>query len=110
MTREELHKILDDDNKKISLKEFQEILYAMKRDCEGESYSSHTARDLYKAGYYAGEINAFYLALDLSEHIKDKKEDFKHKFVTQARYDQLAARGLLDEDIMYFIVEVWEEE
>lgn len=110
MTNEGLHKILDDEDKKISLKEFKEIIYDMKRDCDREAYLASAARDIYRMGFYAGEQNAFYLALDLSEHIKDKKEDFKHKFVTQARYDQLSARGLLDDDVMYFIVEVWEEE
>ena len=71
MTKEELHKILDDDNKKISLSEFRDILYVLKRDCFCESGLVSATQDKYKMGFYDGEINAFYLALDLSEHIKE---------------------------------------
>ena len=67
MTKEELHKILDDDSKKISLSEFQEILYRMKEDCF-EQINVLDNLDP-KTQWYYGEINAFYLALDLSEHI-----------------------------------------
>ena len=63
MTKEELHKILDDDSKKISLSEFREIIFEMIDDCTREASG-------YSLQYYQGEINEFYLALDLSEHIK----------------------------------------
>lgn len=33
MTTSELHEILDDENKKISLKEFREILFQLENDC-----------------------------------------------------------------------------
>lgn len=69
MTKEELHKILDDDSKKISLSEFREILYRMKVDCF-EQINVLDNLDP-KTQWYYGEINAFYLALDLSEHIKE---------------------------------------
>lgn len=62
MTKEELHKILDDDSKKISLSEFREIIFEMIDDCTREASGDSLQ-------YYQGEINAFYLALDLSEHI-----------------------------------------
>lgn len=71
MTKEELHKILDDDSKKISLSEFREILYRMKADCIQEIYNLKEDSINPKAQFYYGEINAFYLALDLSEHIKE---------------------------------------
>ena len=108
MTKEELHKILDDENKKITVKEFQDILYRLKKDCF-EQINVLDNLDP-KTQWYYGEVNAFYLALDLSEHIRDDKEECKHKFVTQARYDQLSKRGLLEEDVMYLIVEAWEVE
>ena len=71
MTNGELHDILDDENKKISLKEFRNIIYDLKRDCDREAYLASAARDIYKMGFYAGEQNAFYIALDLSEHIEE---------------------------------------
>lgn len=74
MTNGELHDILDDENKKISLKEFRKIIYDMKRDCDREAYLASAARDIYKMGFYAGEQNAFYIALDLSEHIEESDE------------------------------------
>ena len=64
MTNAELHEILDDENKKISLKEFRNILYELINDCTREA----TNGDL---SFYQGEINAFYIALDLSEHIQE---------------------------------------
>ena len=67
MTNGELHDILDDDNKKISLKEFRNILYELIDDCTRETISGNLQ-------YYQGEINAFYIALDLSEHIKESDE------------------------------------
>ena len=70
MTKEELHKILDDENKKITVKEFQDILYRLKEDCFEQVYKLKDCSDI-RVQYYNGEINAFYLALDLSEHIKE---------------------------------------
>ena len=64
MTNGELHGILDDDNKKISLKEFRNILYELIDDCTREASGGNLQ-------YYQGEINAFYIALDLSDHIKE---------------------------------------
>lgn len=67
MTFEELHKILDDENKKITLQEYRKILYDLNVDCLKEKLETLSK---YKMGFYNGEINAFYLALDLSEHIE----------------------------------------
>lgn len=106
MTNAELHEILDDENKKISLKEFRDILWQLKEDC----FDEINVKKVSDQQFYYGEVNAFYIALDLSEHISGDKEDCKHKFVTQARYDQLSERGLLEEDVMYLIVEVGEVE
>lgn len=76
MTTEGLHKILDDENKEISIKEFQNLVYELKRDCFDEL---HNKKDITanEVGYYNGEINAFYLVLDLSEHIIDQSEQIR---------------------------------
>lgn len=68
MTNGELHEILDDDNKKISMKEFRNILYELIDDCTREATNGNLS-------FYNGEINAFYIALDLSEHIKENEND-----------------------------------
>lgn len=67
MTFEELHKILDDENRKLSLSELQNILYELKQDCfHEEAKLDPTDRS---CRYYAGEQNAFYICLDLLEHL-----------------------------------------
>lgn len=73
MTTAELHQILDDENKKITLKEYQEILFQLKRDTIEEQVKYIRGNDL-KYSWYNGEMNAFGLALDLSEHIKGEEE------------------------------------
>lgn len=67
MTNRELCELLNDENRKISLKEFQEILYQFKEDCMNETYKLGT--DDRNVQFYYGETNAFSIALDLSEHL-----------------------------------------
>ena len=69
MTNGELHDILDNENKKISLKEFRYILWQLKEDCV-KQVNKLDVKDPLNQRYY-GEINAFYIALDLSEHIEE---------------------------------------
>lgn len=70
MTNGELHDILDDKNKKISLKEFRDILWELKKDCFDE-INKLDVTDTNKTQFYYGSINVLYLALDLSEHIEE---------------------------------------
>lgn len=75
MTTEELHEILDDSDRKLSIDEIKEIIYELKSDVQNEWYwyaSGGSREDRYKAGFYAGEQNAFYLVLDLLEHTESK--------------------------------------
>lgn len=76
MTTAELHQILDDENKKITLKEYQEILYQLKWDVCDE-ICKLTEEDIShpKIKWYNGEMNGFQLALSLSEHIKEKEDE-----------------------------------
>lgn len=71
MTTAELHKILDDENKNITLKEYQEILFQLKLDIIKEQSKQIKGVDA-RFIWNNGQINAFRIALDLSEHIKDK--------------------------------------
>lgn len=68
MTNGELQHFLDDENKKISMKEFRNILYELIDDCTREATKDNLS-------FYNGEIKAFYIALDLSEHIKEEFEN-----------------------------------
>ena len=75
MTTAELYEILDDENKKITLKEYQEILYQLKRDVQDEIVKL-TKEDIThpKLKWYYGEMTGFQLALDLSEHIEEEQK------------------------------------
>ena len=69
MTDEDLHRILDDSSKKITIPQFQEVIQALKNDV------FHLMNDMGKPEnereWYSGEHNAFQIVLDLSEHIKE---------------------------------------
>lgn len=82
MTTAELHLILDDENKKLSVKELKEVIYELKQDCEKndiivlDNYSSgKCVRETYIADsrYYMGEQNAFHIALMLLDHLEENK-------------------------------------
>lgn len=75
MTNAELHKILDDNDKKLSIKEFEKVIYELKEDCCYSSYKSTISSDTYHMGFYSGEVNAFYIVLDLLEHVDLEKRD-----------------------------------
>ena len=72
MTVAELHEILDDKNKKITLKEFQRLLWEMQKDAN-EEHTKYEFNDK-EFQWYCGEMNGFQLALDLSEHIEEEQE------------------------------------
>ena len=77
MTTAELHKILDDENRKLSLDELKQVIYEMKLDAFyefGKSLEAETqTREAIRAiGFYAGEQNAFQLCLDLLEHFRNR--------------------------------------
>lgn len=76
MTVAELHELLDDENRKITLKEYQEILYQLKWDVQSE-ICKLTKEDVAHPNikWYNGEMNGFQLALSLSEHIKEKENE-----------------------------------
>lgn len=73
-TTTELHQILDDENKKITLKEYQEILFDLKWDTI-EKASKVPVGQISAFQWYNGEMNGFQLALSLSEHINEKEND-----------------------------------
>ena len=68
MTTNELHEILDNPDVKLSPGELSKIIYQLKSDVMG-AYALTSTEDDFKRGYYLGEQNAFYLVLDLLEHI-----------------------------------------
>lgn len=77
MTFTDLHKILDDENHKLSLDELKQVIYEMKQDCFKETavllddYSNKRCGErhyIHTNAYYMGEKNAFQIVLDLLEH------------------------------------------
>lgn len=70
MTFTDLHKILDDENRKLSLDELKQVIYELKQDCFNEQIREViNGRNYY---YYGGEQNAFQICLDLLEHLGEK--------------------------------------
>lgn len=67
MTTEQLHEILDNEDKKLTVSELQEVIYKLKNDCSTEFNNATTKRD---EGFYIGEQNAFQICLDLLEHLQ----------------------------------------
>ena len=70
MTFYELHEILDNPNKKLTKAELCEVLYQLKQDCNDEGYKMCDKEDWVRYNYYMGEVNAFYICLDLLEHLE----------------------------------------
>ena len=75
MTTAELHLILDDENKKLSIEELKEVLYQLQQDSFNEAIKIFlsTEKDKERKQYYYGEENAFCLALMLLEHLETNK-------------------------------------
>jgi hypothetical protein len=72
MTIAELHEILDDENRKLTVDELKEVVYQLKQDCWDEYYKENAKENAnnYKMANYSGEINAFFICLDLLEHLE----------------------------------------
>lgn len=70
MTFEQLHEILDNPNKKLTKTELCEVLYELKQDCFAEGCKAFDKNDMYKHQFYMGEVNAFFICLDLLEHLE----------------------------------------
>lgn len=69
MTTTELHKILDDENRKLTLAELKQVVYELKKDCFEEICKLEPQSWEYR--FYIGEQNAFQIVLDLLEHLDD---------------------------------------
>lgn len=68
MTTAQLHEILDNENRKLTLAELEQVIYELKQDAFNELIRSEIGGMQYK--FYDGEQNAFQLALDLLEHLE----------------------------------------
>ncbi|MBQ8624158.1 MAG: hypothetical protein IJ424_07310 [Oscillospiraceae bacterium] len=72
MTFEQLHKILDNETYKINANILCKIVYELKKDVFDEYYREFDKKDAnnYKLAFYDGEFNAFYIVLDLLNHLE----------------------------------------
>ena len=73
MTPNELQAILQ-SNKKLTLKEVQEIIWNLKNDCALKTYEDEIIKDKRKTGFYNGEVNAFYICLDLLAKVEQDND------------------------------------
>lgn len=76
MTTSELHKILDDENRKLSIAELKQVVYELKQDAFNEFGKAlktkwQNRQELRKIGFYDGEQNAFQICLDLLQHLEE---------------------------------------
>ena len=80
MTTAELHEILDDENRKLTADELKEVICQLKQDCWDEYYKENAKENAnnFKMANYQGEINAFYICLDLLEHLKGDHDEGTH--------------------------------
>lgn len=78
MKSSELHEILDDKNRKLTLDELKQVIYELKQDCHNETYKLLEEYDNWGCeqkdyirdnSFYNGEINAFQIVLDLLKHL-----------------------------------------
>lgn len=61
MTVDQLHEALEKDS--LTLEEVKNIIYQLKNDCV------RFDKDAYISGFYNGEMNAFYIVLDLLDKV-----------------------------------------
>ena len=74
MTTAELHEILDDENRKLTVDELKEVVYQLKCDAFNEATKRICNLEGYSYRFYNGEVNAFQICLDLLEHLKGDHE------------------------------------
>lgn len=80
MTFEQLHEILDNEERKLSKAELEQTIYELKQDAFNElrkalETKSNTRFEIRKIGFYDGEQNAFHIILRLLEHLKIKEDE-----------------------------------
>ena len=78
MSTSELHEILDNKDRKLTIAELKQIIYELKQDCHNETYKLLEEYDNWGCeqkdyirdnSFYKGEINGFQICLDLLEHL-----------------------------------------
>lgn len=84
MTTADLHKILDSDNRKLSLDELKQVIYELKQDAFTEfgkalETKTQNRQEIRNIGFYDGEQNAFQICLDLLERFGESKLEPKYK-------------------------------
>lgn len=75
MTTNELHEILDDENRKLTADELKEIVYQLLLDTTDEWNKNIGSENLYISQFYCGETKAFRICLDLLEHLKGDNDE-----------------------------------
>ena len=101
MITADLHKILDDENCKLSLAELKQVIYEMKQDAFNEygkaiETKSQNRQDIRNIGFYSGEQNAFQIVLDLLEHCDDFNSELPYSWLNTLKLLTVAAMCYAD--------------
>ena len=70
MTTEEVHEILDNEERKLTADELKEVVFKLKQDVFARYSEALEHENLHISQFYIGEVNAFQICLDLLEHLK----------------------------------------
>lgn len=71
MTFKELHEILDNEDRKLTKPELMNVIYELKNDVANMVYQTTMDDKDLQAQFYMGEMNAFYICMDLLEHLEE---------------------------------------
>lgn len=75
MTTNELHEILDDENRKLTADELKEVVYQLKQDTFDKYCEEMSKDNIQNSQFYGGETNAFQICLDLLEHLEGATDE-----------------------------------
>ena len=76
MTSGKLQDILQ-NKEELTIDEIKQIIYELKNDCVGAAEITNR----YECGFYNGEINAFYICLDLLDKLDISKESLEKRLI-----------------------------
>ena len=71
MTFKKLHQILNNEDRILTKSELMNILCEIKEDVADMVYKTTMDNNDLQAQFYLGELKAFYICMDLLEHLKE---------------------------------------
>ncbi len=75
MTTAELHEILDNPQRKLTVDELKEVVFQLKQDTFNEHIEAFLNNNWNFSQFYLGETNAFQICLDLLGHLEGDNDE-----------------------------------